>query len=613
MPPLLFAKDLESRLAKSEQRSHINMTELTFARKQQPARTAYPIILSALTVESLKAYARSLRSYMSQTELDVANLAFTLSERRKRHPVAWMTTASDIASLQGEISTDISAYSTPPSFKKVVLAFAGQSKQTIGLSKSLYEANPRLRHYIDECDHILKTLGFPSIISAIFQRASIEDPVLLQTGTMAVQYASAKCWIDAGIQPACTIGHSFGELTALAISGVLSIQDALRVVATRAQLMATKWGPEKGTMLAVFAPVSVVKRIIEVVKEDTLEIACFNATNSQIVVGTENEVMDVEKLLALDRSFDGVRSQRVDVTHGFHSTFTEPLRDEFSNSLKALAFREASIPIEPCTRERTETITAEHVVSHLREPVYFMNAVQRIEERLGGCIWLEAGFDSPIIPMIKRATANPEVQSFLAIKTAGMEQPVEAITKVTIDLWKQGLDVTPWSFLSPSETGLEPIWLPPYQFQKTKAWLENIDRATEIQQNFANLGPKKSDLTPLHLPVRLLHHAGSNGDKEKFLINKSASRFREVIDGHAVRGRPLCPASMYMECVAMAAQLVGVDFDSNSMLFEDLAFSVHRDNRHPQSRLRLRARQYQDCLHKAHQLLVVVHTAIGQS
>lgn len=534
--------------------------------------TRYPIILSAHTADSLKVYAKLLKSHIGQADPDIASLAYTLSERRKRHPVVWMTTASGIAGLQNELSADISPCSIPSSSKSLVLAFAGQSKQTIGLSEKLYESNPKLRNYVNECNRILTTLGFPSILPAVFQTTVIADPIILQTGTMAVQYASARCWIDAGIQPACTIGHSFGELTALAVSGVLSIEDALKLVATRAQLMVNKWGPERGSMLAIFAPVSVVTQVVETVGSSSLEIACLNAPNSQVVVGTKAAIANAEKLLADDFSFKGVRSQRLDVTHGFHSVFTEPLMDDLAKFSETLTFQEPSINIEPCVQASTKSISPEHIELHLRQPVYFMEAVRRIEKRLGSCIWLEAGFDSSIVPMVKRATTNPEVHSFFSIKTAEIDQPTEKLSKTVIDLWREGIDITPWPFLSPFDAGVEPIWLPPYQFQKTKAWLQNIDRATELNQSLLNLNLQQSEMAPVQVPVRLLSHAGTTGLAEKFVINSSASRFREIISGHAVRSRPLCPASMYMECAVMSAQLTGANFDSRSLLFEDLSF-----------------------------------------
>ncbi|XP_014551778.1 hypothetical protein COCVIDRAFT_20004 [Bipolaris victoriae FI3] len=132
--------------------------------------------------------------------------------------------------------------------------------------------------------------------------------------------------------------------------------------------MATKWGEERGTMLAIHATRDVVEQVISKVGGGELEVACYNAVASQ-VVGSASAVARAEAVLAGEAQFGSVRSQRVDVTHGFHSKFTEPLLDELSQ--------------------------------HTRQPVYFVDAVRRIEARLGPrCLWLEAGTDSPIVPMV---------------------------------------------------------------------------------------------------------------------------------------------------------------------------------------------------------------------
>jgi acyl transferase domain-containing protein len=68
----------------------------------------------------------------------------------------------------------------------------------------------------------------------------ISSAVLLQCSFFAVQYACATCWINAGLQPQAIIGHSLGELVALAVSGGLSLADALKLVAFRANLIDTK-------------------------------------------------------------------------------------------------------------------------------------------------------------------------------------------------------------------------------------------------------------------------------------------------------------------------------------------------------------------------------------
>lgn len=117
------------------------------------------------------------------------------------------------------------SFEVPLTPKFVVLAFGGQGKQNVGLEEELYQSVPALRKYIDECNDVVVKLGFSSILPAIFQPEPIRDVVALQCGTFAVQYACAMCWIDAGLEVAAVVGHSFGELTAMVVSRVLSLHD----------------------------------------------------------------------------------------------------------------------------------------------------------------------------------------------------------------------------------------------------------------------------------------------------------------------------------------------------------------------------------------------------
>ena len=101
----------------------------------------------------------------------------------------------------------------------------------------------------------------------------------------------AMSWLDAGLKVDTIIGHSFGELTALAVAGYLSLEDAIHLIAGRARLMRTKWPAERGAMLAVDATKSRVLELIASTQqkhEDAyLEIACYNGPSSHVVVGSK--------------------------------------------------------------------------------------------------------------------------------------------------------------------------------------------------------------------------------------------------------------------------------------------------------------------------------------
>ncbi|KAH8728888.1 hypothetical protein GQ44DRAFT_747284 [Phaeosphaeriaceae sp. PMI808] len=546
----------------------------------------WPIVISAASKESLLRYCETLDRHLSKTaDLLLSDVAYTLAERRQRHRFQLTATASEMEGLRRVLSghhveanmADVTSQKTCP----IVLAFGGQSKQAVGLDKTLYESSPRLQMYIQECDNILVGLGYSSILPILFSQEAQEDVVALQTATFAVQYACAKCWADAGVHIDAIVGHSFGELTAMTFSGALSLQNGLKLVATRATLMATRWGNERGSMLAVHAERHVVERLILEVGECELEVACYNSTNSLVVVGSAGSVSRAEYLLANDPHFSSVRSQRVHVSHGFHSKFTEPLLDELSTLAATLSFSEPKLPLEMCVPSGVESRlpNAERIGRHTREPVYFVDAVRRIEERLGAgsIVWLEAGTDSPVIPMIKRAVARPIDHVFLPLRFTGAKDSTAVLPEVTTALWRQGVDVAFWASLgvSSDSSRVRPVWLPPYEFARPAWWLENIDRTMEEQAKAAASPPSgnpNSTTETTKLAPRLVN--AISHEPGTFTVNVSSSRFHTIVSGHAVRSRPLCPASMYMECAVMALQQhLGPRFDPASALsFEDVTF-----------------------------------------
>ena len=545
--------------------------------------STYPIIVSAASKDSLIANVSMMELHLQRTKivpnLSLGDLAFTLSERRKRHRHAFITTASSLVGLTHSFRPGSDTYvQVPQKPRPVVLAFGGQSKQNVGLEESFYNSHPIYRNYIHTCDDILTRLGFSPILPSIFQSEPISDVVALQCGTFAMQYASAKCWIDAGIDVAALIGHSFGELTALVVSGVLSLQDGLKLIATRASLMKSKWGPERGIMLAIHADCETVQAVVEKVRlsvdNPAIEIACYNAPSSQVVVGNSSSIARAETLLKDESRFQGIRCQRLDVSHGFHSMFTKPLLHDLDQVSASLTFTSSEIPLETCTTEHIDHVDCTRLSQHTRDPVYFSDAVRRIEKRVGPCVWLEAGMNSPIIPMVKRAVINQSDHFFQAVNVNEIQAPMSLLSDVTANLWKQGISASFWNFLSPKDNGYKQISLPPYQFQRTPHWLANIDRVIEVQKNIPVAETPKVEEKRPEEPLRLVTPKDLSGSSKEFQIHVAAHRYKKIVSGHAVRQRPLCPASMYMECAAMAVQILRGDIEAGTLYFENLNFQA---------------------------------------
>ena len=560
-------------------------TELSKQVTMFEGESAYPIIISATSQEGLQANAESLGRFLrkSTPKPKLGDLAFTLSKRRKIHRHVLVACTSDVKCLAESLINEAqNSFEVPETPKRVVLAFGGQTKKTVNMEKSLYDSHPKMKYYIDECDKIVSKLGFASLLPSMFEAEPRNDVVALQCGTFAMQYACAKCWIDAGLHVDAIIGHSFGELTAMVLSGVLSLQDGLKLIASRAWLMATKWDLERGTMLVVHGSRDTVRMVVEKINASSaeleIEIACYNAPLSQVVVGSSLAIDRTENLLNSDPAFSGTRCQRLDVTHGFHSKLTRCILDDLDQVSTSLTYSDPEIFLETCTAEPVSSISSKRPSQHAREPVYFSDAVQRIEKRLGSCVWLEAGMDSPIIPMIKRAVAKPEDHCFQAIKMRDSQGPTRVMSNVTTDLWREGIQVSYWNFLPSKMNNYKQIWLPPYQFRSTGHWLKNVDRAIEAQKQVvaekaASVVMPQEPVTPLRL-VNAGKATCKDDNSREFDICLGTQRFTKIVSGHAVRQRPLCPASMYMECAAMGLQLLQGHINAGTLGFANLSFQT---------------------------------------
>ena len=254
------------------------------------------------------------------------------------------------------------------------------------------------------------------------------------------------------------------------------------------------------------------------------------------------------------------------MTHGFQSQFTEPLLTDLLEAVRSLEFKSPSIHLESCTNEEIRDINPEHIVQHTREPVFFYQAVRRLEQRFGSCLWLEAGFDSPITSMTKRAVAAPEKHHFQDIRVSTGPDPCAVLSSVTAKIWEEGVPSSYWGFhQAPEANNFGQVWLPPYQFERNQHWMPYTDHALEINESMPVGGKAESTVETTYKPPRLVEHRMKPTEKGEYTMNTGARRYVDIVSGHAVVGKPLCPAAMYMERAVMAAQLSLGTIESQSL------------------------------------------------
>lgn len=528
----------------------------------------YPVLLSAATKSSLVSQNEKLALHLSseEQEPDIADLAYTLWERRARHKYRTILTASDTEGLINCLNKgEHTVIEAPRIVKKVVLVFGGQSKQAVGLSWELYERYSHFQTHLKSCNEILIGLRYPPIIPAVFQAEPIRNPVVLHTAMVATQLAFAQCWIESGLKIEGIVGHSLGELAALGTSGVLSWSDCLKLVAYRAHLIKSRWGADEGAMLLVRADLQQVEALKTQVNNKEsydvkVEIACYNGNSSYVLVGTKASIIEAEQVLKTIEPFRGTRCCQLDVSHGFHSQLMTPILEDLESLSKSLDWRPSHYPLHVCRESEPQSVPPYSPSRHAREPVWFMHAVQRIEQRLGSCTWLEVGMNTPSISITEQAVAHFQQHSFVSLSKRDGRAATDAVTEAVMHLWSIGVEINHWVTLNPEGLAPRQIWLPPYSFDKNSHWVPNIDRAAELRDKrndvSASPPPPVAETSPqlVTMTMESLHQAGAT--PKDFQVNTSCDRFTKMCRGHQVCGRPIAPGSLYMECAAMAVQIL---------------------------------------------------------
>ncbi|KAJ6441026.1 Methylphloroacetophenone synthase [Purpureocillium lavendulum] len=529
----------------------------------------YPIFISGHSVLSVVAYCEVLRDYCynkADKKLLLGSIAFHLARRQNQDlPYALITEAADIVNLEAGLTrqlTDSTCSVTrrqagPP----LVLVFGGQVRDCVTLSKELWQQSGILRYHLDRCDEILRLMGHRGLYAFIFESSPIGDIVALHTAVFAVQYATARAWLDCGLAVTALVGHSLGYLTALSVSGVLSLEDGLKLVAGRATLMKTHWGEELGAMIAVEADLEALSTI-----SHSLEIACYNGPSSHVLVGDKLAVEEFQYAA----SQKGIRSKRLGVTHGYHSRFTDPIIPPLIALASGLRYNQGTIPIETCTSNSNETTPlAAQVAQHTRDPVFFGQAIQRLVQKLGACTWLEAGSDTGVMGMIRRALDKSELaQHGFQPMSLGNSASLDNVVDTTLELWRKGHNVQFWNFHVRQSLHYDSLRLPSYQFEKHRHWLELLP-PTSAASAVASDAAISTLSQPNQMPA-LVTLIKQDAGGALFTINPQCHEYQRLVSGHVVAGSPLCPATLYMEIAARACTLITIRSPGHLLEFSNL-------------------------------------------
>ncbi|KAI7775244.1 polyketide synthase [Diaporthe eres] len=469
----------------------------------------YPVVVTAISSKSLRENCAKLRQSLPMTmlpteALTLADTAFNICDRQNISlPHIYATTVSSIAELDQELHV---AESHP----------AGQA-----LPDQTNEISPRP-------NPVVLVFGGQSSRQLALNRNVYHSSVLLQKYLDECNDALVQFGYERGLYP--------GLFDSTPTDDVVSLQTkqfALQYACARVWI------------------------------DCGLEVKCvIGHSFGQLVALTVavGSVSEVNTLVHVIRSTASIKYKVLDVTHGLHSRLCDSIHVDLERLASSLVFNPPKIHLETCSGfESWSEITAKYIANYTRDPVYFGEAVSRVEALYGMCTWLEAGSDSSVNSMVRRVLTNRDQKGhFYYPVDLSRDDAMDTLADTTASLWKRGHSVQFWPFHRAQRQSYSQFNLPPYQFEKRDHWLDfNLTSQQNVPAN------PSVDQAPCNKPDPLLIAFSGFEDAHRrhsvFTIDTRCGEWKTLVLGHAVLEQPVCPASLYVELVQRATKSLSED------------------------------------------------------
>ncbi|MEV4320033.1 type I polyketide synthase [Actinocrispum sp. NPDC049592] len=496
-----------------------------------PAVPMMPWILSGRTPAALSDQARRLKSYVEDNPgLDPADIGFSLLSTRTAFDHRAAVVGSDRSKLlrglgllvRGE--TGHAVVRGKNHAGRTAFLFTGQGAQRLGMGQQLHETYPAYAHAFDAVVFELdKGLDLP--LKGVIWGGDEDlagQTEFVQAGMFAVEVALFRLLESWGIRPDYLLGHSIGEIAAAHVAGVLSLVDACTLITARGRLMQSL---PVGAMVAVQATEAEVVPLVT----DKVSIAAVNGPNSLVLSGVEDVVVEIAARFAAQ----GRKTERLRVSHAFHSPLMDPMLDEFRAIAARLTYRAAEIPVvSTVTGGLAECRSSGYWVEHVRRPVRFADGIRFLEAR-GVTRFVELGPDAVLTWLAERSLESEAV--LVALQRENRPEAIGLVTAIG-QLYAAGMPVD-WSAFF---TGANRVDLPTYAFQHQRYWMLAKDPAPSgLDHPFLTTEVPSPDSAAVTFTGRL------SIDAQPWLAD------------HEINGEVLVPGSTFVEMVLWAGERTG--------------------------------------------------------
>ena len=350
------------------------------------------IPVSARVPESVRSMASSYAAALAEdgawSSATMEDIAYTTAHRRSHHSFRTAIVAKDKADLkqqlellaEDDLERWLIADRVQPSRRRpIAFVFSGQGPQWWAMGRMLLDQSPVFRQTLERCDQFVRKLGSWSLLEEL-QRSEetsrINETTYAQPAIFAVQVGLLEMWKSWGIHPDLVIGHSVGEVAAAYAAGILTLEDAVKVIYHRGRTMGVV--TEAGAMVAASMTVAQAQETLRAWNGRV----CLAAINGPMTVTLSGEASAIEQIES-DLQAQGIFARKLLVNYAFHSHQMDPVQTDLIASLADIQTRPARIPmISTVTGQFVEgdELAADYWWRNVREPVQFVEAMNRAME-----------------------------------------------------------------------------------------------------------------------------------------------------------------------------------------------------------------------------------------
>jgi acyl transferase domain-containing protein/NADPH:quinone reductase-like Zn-dependent oxidoreductase/acyl carrier protein/NADP-dependent 3-hydroxy acid dehydrogenase YdfG len=506
--------------------------------KPEPARE-FPLVISGRSQQALDELIERWIEKLDVDDSAFRDLAYTATCRREHYDHRLTVLAADApsarAALQNAknfepISSVVPTQKTSAELG-VAFVFCGQGPQWHAMGMGLFHSEPTFRSSMEEIDRLIVLHGGWSLLEELAKDEATSRIALTSFGQpalFALHVSLARLWESWGVRPAVTLGHSVGEIAAAHVSGLLSLEDAVRIIVHRGRCLQDHALP--GGMAAVALSEEAARQSIASA-EGLLHVAAVNSPEMVTVAGDP---------VALDRAAaswesQGVWWRRLRVQHAFHTPLVDPAQAPFRDAIGAVANGKPQCPMIATVtgKEAVEGgLNEDYWWSNIRQPVRFADAISEVASR-GIQVFLEIGPQPVLASNIRQSVGSNRHWSYPSLKRGDDER--RTMLASAAGLSAIGAPVQ-WSAFFP-ELG-ECVDVPRHPWSRERFWHEEAEhRRILVAKDYHRLLGQE--------------RPGSQPSWQGML---SLAEFPWLAD-HKVGARTIAPASAFIEiCLAAATR-----------------------------------------------------------